>query len=242
MKEKEEHSTLVIGGGLAGMAAATLLAERGVRVTVIESETYLGGRLGAWPDTLKDGTQFEMERGFHAFFRQYYNLRSLMKRVDPELSFLKPLEDYPVLGPKGRMQSFSGLRTQAPFNVIDLVRSTDTIKLVDLLGINVLGALEMLAFDPERSYEQFDHISAKSYLDSLAFPKEARRMLFDVFSHSFFNPEEDMSAAELLRMFHYYFMGNPEGLIFDVLDQPVSTAFCQPMRSYLVGYGVRFLM
>ena len=44
----------------------------------------------------------------------------------------------------------------------------------------------------------------------------ARRMMFDVFSHSFFNPEEHMSAADLLMMFHFYFSGNPEGLIFDV--------------------------
>ena len=32
---------------------------------------------------------------------------------------------------------------------------------------------------------------------------DARRMLFDVFAHSFFNPEEEMSAAELLMMFHF---------------------------------------
>ncbi|MFY0539117.1 FAD-dependent oxidoreductase [Nannocystis pusilla] len=63
---------LVVGGGIAGLAAATILSERGARVTVLEPETFLGGRAGAWTDTLADGTRFEMERGFHAFFRQYY--------------------------------------------------------------------------------------------------------------------------------------------------------------------------
>ena len=33
---------------------------------------------------------------------------------------------------------------------------------------------------------------------SLRFPPAARQMLFDVFAHSFFNPEEQYSAAELL--------------------------------------------
>ena len=47
-----------------------------------------------------------MERGFHAFFRNYYNLRSLLRRVDPDLDILLPLEDYPIFGPAGRMQSF----------------------------------------------------------------------------------------------------------------------------------------
>ena len=48
-----------------------------------------------------------MERGFHAFFRQYYNLRALLRRVDPELSMLAPLDDYPILGPDGMVQSRS---------------------------------------------------------------------------------------------------------------------------------------
>ncbi|HEX5567036.1 MAG TPA: FAD-dependent oxidoreductase, partial [Streptomyces sp.] len=65
----------VVGGGVAGLAAATALAERGVRVTVHEREPWLGGRLGGWPVPLADGSTVTMSRGFHAFFRQYYNLR-----------------------------------------------------------------------------------------------------------------------------------------------------------------------
>ncbi|CAM5718975.1 hypothetical protein GCM10010345_20490 [Streptomyces canarius] len=37
----------VVGGGLAGLAAATALAERGVAVTVYERQPYLGRRAGA---------------------------------------------------------------------------------------------------------------------------------------------------------------------------------------------------
>ena len=37
---------VVVGGGIAGLAAATGLAERGVRVTLLEREPYLGGRVG----------------------------------------------------------------------------------------------------------------------------------------------------------------------------------------------------
>ena len=32
-----------------------------------------------------------MSRGFHAFFRQYYNLRALLRRVDPDLQSLVPV-------------------------------------------------------------------------------------------------------------------------------------------------------
>ena len=87
-----EAKVVVVGGGIAGLSAATILAERGVRVTLVEASPRLGGRVAAWP--LEDGRT--MSRGFHAFFRQYYNLRSLLRRADPELSSLVPVADYPL--------------------------------------------------------------------------------------------------------------------------------------------------
>ena len=80
----------VIGGGIAGTAAAVVLAERGLSVTLIEANKYLGGRAGAWTETIANGHAQEMERGFHAFFRQYYCLRQLLRRIDPSLSMLTP--------------------------------------------------------------------------------------------------------------------------------------------------------
>ena len=207
-------------------------------MTLLERERYLGGRAGAWTDTLADGTPFEMERGFHAFFRQYYNLRALLRRIDPELAMLEPLDDYPILGPDGLRESFSGLPSRAPWNVVALTRRTPTIGLRDLFRVNGRAALEMLRFDAERTYARFDQTSARDYLDSLSFPPAARRMLFDVFSHSFFNPEAEMSAGELLMMFHFYFVGNPEGLVFDVVRQPFSTAIWQPFARWLGERGV----
>lgn len=236
----EPMRAVVAGGGLAGLAAATILAERGAAVTVLERENFLGGRVGSWSDTLTDGRAFEMERGFHAFFRQYYNLRALLRRVDPELSMLQPLEDYPLLGPEGRSESFAGLPRTSPWNVVALTRRTKTIGWRDLVRIDRGAAMEMLRYDPETTYDRFDDRTARDYLDSLSFPAEARRMLFDVFAHSFFNPEDAMSAAELLMMFHFYFIGNPEGLVFDVTKQPFGPAIFDPLRAYLEGLGVEF--
>ncbi len=233
-------SAVVVGGGIAGLAAATVLAERGVAVTVIEREGFLGGRAGAYADHLADGTPFAMERGFHGFFRQYYNLRAMLRRVDPALSFLVQLEDYPLLGPNGARESFSDLPKRAPFNIVELIRRTESLRLRDLRSIAPRPALAMLTYDGDNTYARYDEMSARAYLDSLCFPKHARQMLFDVFSHSFFNPEEGLSAAELLMSFHFYFMGNPEGLIFDVVDDPFSVALWDPYRRYLEELGVRF--
>ena len=232
------HEVLVAGGGLAGVSAALVLAERGAQVTLLEPAAELGGRVGAWEDTLKDGQRLAMERGFHAFFRQYYNLRALLRRIDPELERLTPVTDYPLLGPDGLVESFAGLPKLPIINLISLIRRSSTMTLRDALRVdNTLGRA-MMAYDPEATYAKYDHMSAREFLDRLGFPPRARQMLFDVFAHSFFNPEEQLSAAELMMMFHFYFIGNPEGIVFDVLDGPFSTRLWQPMQAYLERLGV----
>src|SRR5687768_11733711 len=134
---------VIVGGGLAGLAAATVLAERGVSVTVLEREPVLGGRVSAWTEHLPSGEPYQMERGFHAVFRQYYNLRALLQRIDPALRRLVPLRDYPLLGPGGHVESFADLPRRAPFNVAALVRRTRTMSLRDLARVDVRAATAM---------------------------------------------------------------------------------------------------
>jgi carotenoid phi-ring synthase / carotenoid chi-ring synthase len=80
-KLAQEKSVGIIGGGLAGVSAAIFLAERGFRVKIFEKEKYLGGKVGSWPVKFDDGFSTQVEHGFHAFFRQYYNLRNLLKKL-----------------------------------------------------------------------------------------------------------------------------------------------------------------
>jgi carotenoid phi-ring synthase / carotenoid chi-ring synthase len=238
LRADEARRVTVVGGGLAGVAAAVSLAERGVSVTLHEAGPVLGGRLSSWSDHLATGELIHMERGFHAFFRQYYNARNLLRRVDPALRFLKPCDDYPLFGPNGSFESFTGLPKKPPFNLLALVKRTPTLGMRDLLRIDGDAAAEMLAYDGDDTYARMDSTSAAAYLDSVKFPEEARRMLFEVFAHSFFNPQDQMSAAEMLMMFHLYFCGSAEGILFDVLDESFGDAVWTPMTRYLESLGV----
>ena len=123
--------------------------------------------------------------------------------------------------------------------MVALTRRNPALTLAALGRVHLRRALSLPAFDQRRTYRRHDAVTAGDYLDSLRFPPAARRMLFDVFAHSFFNPEDEMSASELLMMFHFYFMGNDEGLLFDVARRPFSTGIWDPMRRYLEARGVR---
>ena len=44
-----------------------------------------------------------------------------------------------------------------------------------------------------------------------------------MFARSFFADPDEFSAAELVAMFHIYFLGSAEGLLFDVPDDDYDT-------------------
>ncbi|GAA4899372.1 FAD-dependent oxidoreductase [Tessaracoccus lubricantis] len=231
--EGDRHA-LVVGGGIAGLAAAAGLAERGVRVTLFEAGERLGGRVAAWP--LEDGRT--MSRGFHAFFRQYYNLRRLLRRIDVDLSFLTPIDDYPLQRPDGLRDSFTGLAKTPPWSVLQFVGRSPAFTLKGLAGVNVPAALELLRVRFPETYHRYDGESAAQFLDRLRFPDGARDLALEVFARSFFADPREFGAGELVAMFHTYFLGSAEGLLFDVPDDDYDTALWAPLGQRLRGLGV----
>ncbi|MFD5424189.1 FAD-dependent oxidoreductase [Streptomyces sp. NPDC127084] len=230
-------SVAVIGGGIAGLAAATLLVERGAHVSVYERQQSLGGRLAGWCIRLADGSEATMSRGFHAFFRQYYNLRGLLRRTDPDLSRLTPLPDYPLLHSGGLTDSFARVPRTPPFSVLGFVALSPTFDWRDLAAMNARAALPLLDVRVPEVYQRFDRISATRFLERIRFPEAAHHLAFEIFSRSFFADPRELSAAELLLMFHIYFLGSAEGLLFDVPNEPFPQALWEPLGEYLQRHG-----
>lgn len=228
------RTVVVIGGGIAGIAAATALAERGARVTLLESTDRLGGRVAAWP--LADGRT--MSRGFHAFFRQYYNLRSLLRRADPGSQRLSPVADYPLVRAGHPGDSFANIPRTPPWNVLGFVARSPAFTLRTLSAVNVRAALELMRVRFPETFSAYDGESAAMFLDRLRFPAAARDLALEVFARSFFASPDDFAAGELVAMFHAYFIGSAEGLIFDVPTDDYDTAIWEPLGRVLAGLGV----
>src|ERR671933_2989902 len=83
----QQKSVVVVGAGLAGLACAYELCQRGFRVTLLERSPQLGGQIASWPIQVGNET-FMMEHGFHGFFPQYYNLNSLIEELNLRDNFV----------------------------------------------------------------------------------------------------------------------------------------------------------
>jgi isorenieratene synthase len=179
-----------------------------------------------------------MSRGFHAFFRQYYNLRALLRRTDPQLDGLVALPDYPLVHSSGAKDRFSGLPAAPPWNAFALAATSPSFPLTELAGVNVPAVLQLLDVEVPAVHERLGHRSARALLEVTRFPTTARHLAFEVFSRSFFAAPERLSAAEMAIMFHLYFLGSSEGLVFDVPRSPFPQALWNPLEAYLGGLGV----
>ena len=223
---------VVVGAGIAGLAAAAGLSERGVSVDVVEARDYLGGRVGGWPDTLGDGSPSAMNRGFHAFFRQYYNLRTLLRRADPHLSALTPVDDYPLIDAVGRTRHLPRFAPHPTAERAGLRAAQSDIPATRpgpprRQGRRAAGDGIGPAHVPSNSTTS---MQARSYGTSTS-PMQQGIWL------SRCSPAVSSPGPRSCRppssstMFHIYFLGSSEGLLFDVANANFDVALWNPLQN-----------
>lgn len=233
----EPAHVAVIGGGLAGVAAASTLAERGFEVTLYEANDYLGGKLGAWTHTFEDGEQRAMEHGFHAFFANYYNLNRWLSKLGIEQGF-RTTSDYRILTLDGQDMSFAGLHRTPGLNLLHLATKgffdwRETVS----RNPNVDRLNDMLNYHPVDTFERLDDESYADYARAANLPSRMQ-LIFRSFTRVFFAEAEQMSMAELAKSFHGYFLSHDGGLMFRYPTDDHATSLWAPILAHLERVGV----
>jgi isorenieratene synthase len=234
---RQPRSVAVVGGGLAGLRAATLLGDRGFAVRLLEKADNLGGKVGAWPHRLDDGTTVEVEHGFHAFFRQYYNLRRFLEEIGAA-QHLRPMDDYRILTRGGDAFGFRDLETTPLLNILAMLR-TPMLRPRDLLTRPRLARLiALLRYDPARTFARYDDVSFDDFADQADLPP-ALRVVFSSFARAFFATPDRMSAAEVIKSFHFFYLSHDAGLLYDYPADTYGRTVLGPMRARLDALGAR---
>ncbi|MBK1988398.1 FAD-dependent oxidoreductase [Sphaerospermopsis aphanizomenoides BCCUSP55] len=232
-------SVVVIGGGLAGLACAYQLVQRGFTVTLLEKSPQLGGKIASWQIEAA-GENFRMEHGFHGFFPQYYNLNSVVSELGIKDNF-QSLEFYSVVYNNSQYQPevFRPSSSAFPWNIIDLaIASPNRLKWgINLTKIKHLQVFQAITgFQREKNYQRFDNISVADWV-STEFPQGLYDLYFLPFAKSSLNAPDVMSVGELMQFFHFYFFGNPEGLAFNGTKDDMGTSLVQPIAQAIQQQG-----
>jgi isorenieratene synthase len=233
----ESKRVIVVGGGLAGLSAAIELAERGFEVELFESGSDCGGRAGGY-DARVGGEERRLDHGFHGFFFQYYNLRDLLARTTDRADFL-PIDAYPV-APKGHaVDVFHANTLPFPFNLLNVMVDSKNLDFASAASGGVGQVVEMLSYDPIATYERLDGTDFASWAKSVRIPDSLYQCLFEPYVRTMFVRPDEVSAAEIMQLFHSYFIANPEGMGMDVLRRPFLDALVEPLVAHLTKLAGR---
>ena len=108
------ESVIIVGGGLSGLAAACALADRGLRVTLLESRPRLGGRAGSFIDR-QTGTRIDncqhVTMGCCTNFQKFCDTIGVAEffRRETQLNFV---------GPDGSIDTLTSSWLPAPLHLL----------------------------------------------------------------------------------------------------------------------------
>jgi squalene-associated FAD-dependent desaturase len=141
---------VIVGGGLAGLAVASCLVDRGLRITLLESRPRLGGRASSFPDP---ATGELVDNCQHVSMACCTNLADFCRRVGIA-EMLRRERELVFLGPDGRISRFRAGRGPAPFHLTGSFLSAHFLNLRD--KVSVAYGLACLAWGrAERPGEPF---------------------------------------------------------------------------------------
>jgi squalene-associated FAD-dependent desaturase len=178
----------VIGGGLAGITAATALAQAGHQVTLLEAKPRLGG---ATMSFTRDG--LVIDTGQHVFLRCCTAYRGLLDRLGMAAHApLQPRFDVTVVSPEKKAR-LRRRRLPAPLHLLQALLGYPFLSFSERSRISraALGFKRLNEQDPKT-----DELRLGDWLEAHGQDERTRRVLWDLFSVSSLNvPGDDASLA-----------------------------------------------
>jgi squalene-associated FAD-dependent desaturase len=189
------HSVVVVGGGLAGLAAAIKAADDGWRVTLLESRPRLGGATHSFTRDFEDGALL-VDNGQHVFLRCCTAYLDFLRRLDVEDDvFLQAKLDVPIVDPAtGKRSRLKRDRLPAPLHLARSLASYAVLSPADRARA-IWGALALKFVNREAASS--DQASLGAWLRSHGQNTATVRRLFDVFTVATLNAHADDASLRL---------------------------------------------
>ncbi|HUO03695.1 MAG TPA: hydroxysqualene dehydroxylase HpnE [Candidatus Binataceae bacterium] len=193
MTANSTSDVVVIGAGFAGLAAAVALAEKGMRVTVVEGKPAPGGRAYSFADA--DTGDF-VDNGQHVLMGCYNETLDFLNRVGSrgKLVFQEDLDIEMLAGP-GQSARLKTARLPGPLHMTAALLGYRHLSFGDRMRV-MLGGLKMLAM--HRRGAELRRLTVAQLMDRLGQPARARECFWYPLSIATLNDEPESSSSELL--------------------------------------------
>ncbi len=194
-------SVNIVGGGLAGLAAAAALGSAGFQVDLFEARPFLGGRATSFPVSPGEDDSELIDNCQHVLLRCCVNLLDFYTRlgVADRIRFSR---EYYFLEPGGRMSKLGRGRLPAPLHLTSSFLRMRCLGAGDKLAIS----RAMMALMRERGRRKdLDRITMLDWLLQKKQPPRAIERFWRQVLVSAVNEELDCMAA--LHGFHVFWLG-----------------------------------
>jgi len=221
---------VVVGGGLAGLAAAEALSREGLAVTLLEARPRLGGRASSFDDkisgTLIDNCQ-HVSLGCCTNFRDFCERTGLAAsfRVERELNFI---------GSDGVLNRLKADSLPAPFHLARSFHRLSYLESRDRLAL-AKGLLALAKADPvQLNGETFDRWLARHGQTENAVNRFWHVVLVSALSESL----DRIAVAEARKVFVDAFLAHREGWTVQIPTAPLGDLYGKQLLSRLEEQGV----
>jgi squalene-associated FAD-dependent desaturase len=222
----------IVGGGLAGIAAALDCADAGARVTLLEVRPRLGGAAYSFE---RDGLR--LDNGQHVFLRCCTEYIALLERLGSRrLTTLQPRLDIPVIAPGGRAGRLRRSSLPAPLHLAAALARYPHLGPADRARA-ARAALALRRLDPEDP-----RLDARTFGDWLAAHGQrpaAMEALWDLIARPTLNlPAAEASLGQAVQVFRTGLLDAPDAGDVGWASAPLGDVHDVAARGALAAAGV----
>ena len=219
-------SVVIVGGGVAGIAAAVALADAGLEVQIFEKRPLLGGRASSFLDHQTGERTDECQ---HGTMRCCTNLADLLERlgVHDQIQYFDALE---FLDGDGRRSQIRSCGLPAPAHTAVSFLRFKSLGIADKIAIS-RAMLAMLRTPPTA---EGDALSIEAWFQKMAQTERAVKRFWRPILVSACNEDlARISAANAFKIFRDGFLLNSTAFHFGLSKAPLGTLYHEPTLNYL---------
>lgn len=231
-----QTDVLIVGGGIAGLAAAVALSDRQISVVLAERTPHLGGRARSWDDP---ATGDRVDIGPHILLNEYQNMLALLKRLGTHDDIVWQTDKFLTVVEKRRATVIRNYPLPAPFHGLPSLLHARAVSTADMLSNRrVLWAVLRMS---EADLLQLDNLNAEEYLQSMGVSRRFIDWHWALTAMAILNlPLAQCSAGALLRF--YQFMMSHRNVAMGFPAVALSDLFVPDARRVIEANGGRVLL